>query len=252
MNISDEGLRLIKSFEGFHTKLPDGRAKAYQAKYKDKSGKEHLDIPTCGWGCTEGVTPDTIWTVDEAEAALRREIEKHEKAIVQMVTVDINQNQFDSMCSLSFNVGAGAVKKSTVLKRLNRGEYTEAAKAFELFNGAYGGVQPGLVSRRKREAAHFLKPAEPTDGPAMPQRVTEAREPLSRKIVATVTSAGGAGAAYVSTNGIPPVPPKLTETVSNVGAWKGLGAGADPLTLFGLAVVLCAVAWFAVDKWRSE
>lgn len=245
MNISDEGLRLIKSFEGFHTAQPDGSCVAYLCPAK---------VPTIGYGCTEGVTLGMRWTAEEVEAGLRREIAKHEAHVNRLVTVEISQNEFDAMVSLCYNIGAGALGNSTVLKRLNKGDRSGAAQAFAMWNKAGGKVLPGLVSRRSREAALFLKPATAPDGPWMPQRVEPTPEPLSRKIVATVTSAGGAGAAYVSTSGIPPVPPKLTETVSNVGAWKGLGvgAGADPLTLFGLAVVLCAVAWFAYDKWRAE
>lgn len=243
MNISDEGLRLIKSFEGFHTAQPDGSCVAYLCPAK---------VPTIGYGCTEGVTLGMRWTAEEVEAGLRREIAKHEAHVNRLVTVEISQNEFDSIVSLCYNIGAGALGNSTVLKRLNKGDRAGAAQAFSMWNKAGGKVLPGLVSRRAREASLFLKPASAPDGPWMPQRVEPTPEPLSRKIVATATSAGGAGAAYVSTNGIPPVPPKLTETVSNVGAWKGLGVGADPLTLFGLAVVLFAVAWFAVDKWRSE
>lgn len=243
MNISDEGLRLIKSFEGFHTAQPDGSCVAYLCPAK---------VPTIGYGCTEGVTLGMRWTAEEVEAGLRREIAKHEAHVNRLVTVEISQNEFDAMVSLCYNIGAGALWNSTVLKRLNKGDRSGAAQAFAMWNKAGGKVLPGLVSRRAREASLFLKPAAAPDGPWMPQRVEPTPEPLSRKIVATAASVYGAGAAYVATNGIPPVPPKLTETVSNVGAWKGLGAGADPLTLFGLAVVLCAVAWFAVDKWRSE
>ena len=122
---------------------------------------------------------------------------------------------------------------------------------FGLWNKGGGKVLPGLVSRRAREAALFLKPASAPDAPWMPQRVEPSKEPLSRKVVATATAAAGTGATYVSTAGIPPPPDLLKTTAVNVGAWKGLATGADPLTLAGLAIVIGAVAWFAFDKWRA-
>lgn len=243
MQISDEGLRLIKSFEGYLDKQPDGSCLAYTCP---------AGVATIGWGCTEGVKLGMRWTEAEAEAGLRREIAKFEAGVLRLATVEINQNEFDALVSFSYNVGLGALEKSSVLKRLNAGDRTGAAAAFALWNKGGGKVLPGLVSRRSREAALFLKPAAAPDAPWMPQRVDASKEPLSRKVVATATAAAGTGATYVSTAGIPPPPDLLKTTAVNVGAWKGLATGADPLTLAGLAIVIGAVAWFAFDKWRAE
>ncbi len=243
MQLSDEGLRLIKSFEGYLDKQPDGSCLAYTCP---------AGVATIGWGCTEGVKLGMRWTEAEAEAGLRREIAKFEAGVLRLATVEINQNEFDALVSFSYNVGLGALEKSSVLKRLNAGDRTGAAQAFRLWNKGGGKVLPGLVSRRAREAALFLKPASAPDAPWMPQRVEPSKEPLSRKVVATATAAAGTGATYVSTAGIPPPPDLLKTTAVNVGAWKGLATGADPLTLAGLAIVIGAVAWFAFDKWRGE
>lgn len=243
MQLSDEGLRLIKSFEGYLDKQPDGSCLAYTCP---------AGVATIGWGCTEGVKLGMRWTEAEAEAGLRREIAKFEAGVLRLATVEINQNEFDALVSFSYNVGLGALEKSSVLKRLNAGDRTGAAQAFRLWNKGGGKVLPGLVSRRAREAALFLKPASAPDAPWMPQRVEPSKEPLSRKVVATATAAAGTGATYVSTAGIPPPPDLLKTTAVNVGAWKGLATGADPLTLAGLAIVIGAVAWFAFDKWRAE
>ncbi|TXH53182.1 MAG: lysozyme [Desulfurellales bacterium] len=253
MQISDEGLRLIKSFEGYLDKQPDGSCLAYTCP---------AGVATIGWGCTEGVKLGMRWTAAEAEAGLRREIAKHEAHVTRLVTVDINQNEFDALVSFCYNVGPGGKDKSgkvipglstsTILKKLNAGDRTGAAQAFRLWNKGGGKVLPGLVSRRSREAALFLKPAAAPDAPWMPQRVDASKEPLSRKAVATAAAAAGTGATYVSTAGIPPPPDLLKTTAVNVSAWKGLAVGADPLTLAGLAIVIGAVAWFAYDKWRAE
>lgn len=243
MQISDEGLRLIKSFEGYLDKQPDGSCLAYTCP---------AGVATIGWGCTEGVKLGMRWTEAEAEAGLRREIAKFEAGVLRLATVEINQNEFDALVSFSYNVGLGALEKSSVLKRLNAGDRTGAAQAFRLWNKGGGKVLPGLVSRRAREAALFLKPAAAPDAPWMPQRVEPSKGPLSRKVVATATAAAGTGATYVSTAGIPPPPDLLKTTAVNVSAWKGLAVGADALTMAGFAIVIGAVAWFAFDKWRAE
>lgn len=243
MQISDEGLRLIVSFEGKLKKLDDGRYIAYRCP---------ANVWTIFAGCTEGVTEGMICTEAEGEAMFRKELAKHEAAVQRMVTVDINQNEADALISFSYNCGIGALQNSTILKRLNKGDRAGAAQAFALWNKVGGKVLPGLVSRRSREAALFLKPPAAPDAPWMPQRVEPSREPLSRKIVATATTVGATGATYVSTAGIPPPPDLLKTTAVNVGAWKGLAVGADHLTMAGLAIVICAVAWFAYDKWRAE
>ncbi|TXH56941.1 MAG: lysozyme [Desulfurellales bacterium] len=243
MQLSDEGLRLIVSFEGKLKKLGDGRYIAYRCP---------ANVWTIYAGCTEGVSEGMICTEAEGEAMFRRELAKIEAGVTRLVTVDLNQNEYDALVSLAYNIGLGALGKSSVLKRLNAGDRAGAAAAFALWNKGGGKVLPGLVSRRSREAALFLKPASAPDAPWMPQRVEPSKEPLSRKAVATATAAAGTGATYVSTAGIPPPPDLLKTTAVNVSAWKGLAVGADPLTLAGLAIVIGAVAWFAFDKWRAE
>lgn len=87
---------------------------------------------------------DTGWAVD---------------AVNRLVTRPINQNQFDALVSLVFNIGERAFSRSTVLRETNRGNFTAAAKAFALWNKARGRVLKGLVRRRKAEAELFVTPA---------------------------------------------------------------------------------------------
>ena len=214
MNISDEGLRLICSFEGYHTHLKDGSCAAYLCP---------AGVPTIGWGCTEGVRLGMVWTEAEAEAGLAREIAKFEAAVSRLVTVSINQNEYDSMVSLAYNIGSAGFARSTVLKRLNKGDKAGAAKAFALWKYGGGRVLPGLVSRRQREAALFLKPVEAPDEPFMAQSVTEARE-VSKPAVAVGTTAAVIAVTEAAPAIIPPaVPDAITQGISNVGAWKGVG-----------------------------
>lgn len=162
MKISENGLRLIKSFEGYHTRTDDGGCRAYLCP---------AGVWTCGWGCTEGVTANTRWTEAEATERLATEIAKFEYAVDHAVTVPLNQNQFDALVSFAYNCGVGALQKSTLLKRLNAGNFEAAAAQFPRWNRGGGRVLKGLVNRRAREQALFMKPVAEPDAPAMPQTV---------------------------------------------------------------------------------
>lgn len=243
MKISEEGLRLIKSFEGYHTRQKDGSCSAYLCPAR---------VPTIGYGCTEGVKIGMVWTADEAEAALLREIARFENAVNASVTVEINQNEFDAMVSLAYNIGAAGFKKSTVLRRLNKGDRAGAAKGFQLWNKGGGRVLAGLVSRRMREAALFLKPATKPDEPFMPQTVTPAAEPPRPSAVAVaIGTATTVATQVIPQEALPTVPKVVTDSVTNVNAWKGFGdqiwtlktyAQAQPVLALSV-LVLCVALW---------
>lgn len=156
MKISDNGLNIIKKFEGYGKLLPDGSCTAYQ----EALGNGKYDIPTIGWGSTEGVKMGDIWTVAQAEEALRREVSKFEDGVSKAITFTPTQNQFDAMVSLAYNIGLGGFAGSTVLRKANAGDYQGAASAFNMWVKAQGQTLQGLVSRRAQEAALFL-----LDGP---------------------------------------------------------------------------------------
>lgn len=160
MQIGNKGLELIKEFEGYHEALPDGSCKAYLDTLAAKKywSPGYNGLWTIGYGCTEGVTEGLIWTEKQAESALLKEIKKHSAAVTEMVTVKVNQNQFDALVSLSYNIGSGALSKSSLLKKLNAGDFDGAANSFKLYNKAGGKVVRGLVRRRAAEAELFGKP----------------------------------------------------------------------------------------------
>lgn len=169
MKLSENGLRLIKSFEGYHTRTSDGGCHAYKCP---------AGVWTCGWGCTEGVTANTRWTEAEATERLAAEIAKFEAIVLKHVNVQLNQNQFDALVSFAYNVGEGrehpfvsGFSTSTLLKRLNLGDALGAANEFPKWKSGGGHVLKGLVNRRAREQALFMKPMEAPEAPAMPQAV---------------------------------------------------------------------------------
>jgi lysozyme len=75
----------------------------------------------------------------------------------QLATVPLTQNQFDALCDFVFNVGAGNFEESTLLRKLNDGDYGGAASEFDRWVHSGQTVLPGLVRRRAAEKALFLK-----------------------------------------------------------------------------------------------
>lgn len=159
MRIGAAGLALIKEFEGYHTKLPNGSCQAYLDKLVKPAYRSpgYKGLWTIGYGCTVGVTEGMVWTERQATKALMKEIAKHEVAVTGMVTVPLDQNEFDALVSFSYNLGSGALKKSTLLRKLNAGDRKGAADVFLMYNRAGGRVYAGLARRRKAERALFLR-----------------------------------------------------------------------------------------------
>ncbi|BAY37618.1 putative lysozyme [Nostoc sp. NIES-2111] len=138
--INAEGLRLVQSFEGL-----------YLEAYLDP-----VNVWTIGWGATEGVHKGMKITKAQAEEMLKKELSKFEAAVADAVKVEINDNQYSALVCLSYNVGANALFKSTLLKLLNEGKYQEAADQFLVWDKAGGQALLGLSRRRRAERSLFL------------------------------------------------------------------------------------------------
>ncbi len=248
MKASEYCITKIKGYEGYKRKLPDGGCTSYQIQYRGK-----LDVPTIGWGCTENVTMGMVWTKEQAEEALRREIAKFESAVNRLVTVTISQNEFDAMVSLSYNIGVAAFARSTVLRRLNKGDKSGAAKAFALWNKVGRFVEPGLVSRRASEAALFLKPVAEPDEPFMPQSVSESK-PITPATVATTAATCGAAVAPLLPIPSLPVAPDLTPlTAWQTAAETGKGFIGSPLLFWIVGGILVYyIVTTLVPRWAES
>jgi lysozyme len=163
VKINRAGLALIKKWEGYHRRLPDGRCQAYLDRLAAKRyhSPGYNGLWTIGYGCTENVYEGLIWTEKQAEQALRKELAKHERYMTDMIKVPVNSNQFSAMVSLCYNIGPGDIRRSTILRRLNAGDYEGTARAFAMYRMAGGKVYRGLVRRRADEARLFrTAPAE--------------------------------------------------------------------------------------------
>lgn len=122
--------------------------------------KAYLDgggVPTDGWGHTKGVKLGDVITVQQAEDFLSMDLYDIELAINRLVHVDINQNQYDALVCLVFNIGITAFTKSTLLRKLNAGDAYGAADQFDVWVFDNGKKINGLVLRRKIEKTLFLK-----------------------------------------------------------------------------------------------
>jgi lysozyme len=150
MHISQEGVTLIKHYEGC-PKDADGNAVAYRCP---------ANKPTIGYGSLKlkdgtPVEDNMTITMEEAEELLAHELKEYEGYINNIVTVPLKQNEFDALVSWVFNLGPSNLKSSTMLKVLNAGKYQEVPEQIKRWNKVNGKVNEGLVKRRKSEALLF-------------------------------------------------------------------------------------------------
>lgn len=143
MQTSDRGLEFIKHHEGLETKA-----------YPDPGSADGHPW-TIGVGHTKGVKRGDTCTVEQAMEWLRDDVVGAEAAVLRLVTVALTQDEFDALVSFVFNVGAGAFEGSTLLRRLNAGDYDGAAAQFKRWNKNDGRVMAGLTTRREAEAKLF-------------------------------------------------------------------------------------------------
>ena len=197
MKTSQRGIDLIKQFEGLELEA-----------YQDIAG-----IWTIGYGHIETARPGMRITEREAEALLQRDLKPREQAVSRIVSVPLNQNEFDALVSFVYNVGIEGFRRSTARRRLNSGDRVGAADALTWWNKAtVGGVLrevTGLTRRRASERALFLTPVNPPIVRDARQvdansRMEPFEDPPRRgtlagsRTVQGATVAGGAGAAASS------------------------------------------------------
>lgn len=139
MQINAKGLAMVKAHEGL-------RLKAYLCPAK---------VWTIGYGSTLGVKSGMTITEAQAEALLKKDLSRFESAVTRLVKVPLTANQFSALVSFAFNVGEGALERSTLLRHLNAGRYAMAAQEFLKWNKAGGKVLAGLTKRREDERRLF-------------------------------------------------------------------------------------------------
>lgn len=144
IRISNAGINRIKEHEALRLKA-----------YKDAVGKwtigyGHLILPH------EQALIGTTLTDGEAESLLRSDLAKAETTVNRLVKTALTGNQYDAIVSLVFNIGVGNFERSTMLVKINNGDYEGAAAEFPRWVYAEGKQLPGLIARRAKEQSLFL------------------------------------------------------------------------------------------------
>lgn len=151
MQLSEHGYKVIKNFEGLRLMA-----------YRDVAG-----VWTIGYGSTlyhdgKKVKPgDKLASESQADALFKNTLGQYENAVNEFVKVSVSQNQFDALVSFAYNEGTGALKNSTLLAKLNEGDYEAAAAHFLAWNKitdhqtGQKEVCDTLVQRRKEESLLF-------------------------------------------------------------------------------------------------
>ncbi|EMD2739726.1 lysozyme [Enterobacter hormaechei] len=145
MQTSEKGIALIKKFEGC-------KLTAYQ---------DSVGVWTIGYGWTQPVDGKPIragMTIKQetAERLLKTGLVSYESDVSRLVKVGLTQGQFDALVSFTYNLGARSLSTSTLLRKINAGDYAGAADEFLRWNKAGGKVLNGLTRRREAERALFL------------------------------------------------------------------------------------------------
>lgn len=187
--------------------------------------KAYLPTPndrwTIGWGHTHTTKKGMVITKAEAQELFEQDTAWVEKTLADLVKVKLNQNQYDALASLVFNIGRSKFSTSTLLRKLNAGDYEGAANEFPKWRKQKGKVLRGLVRRRAQEMEYFLSPVDNI----APVQTVEAPDVL-KSLGKSKELIGGAGAI-------------LTGAGSLIG-------GLTPQVQFMLAVALIGFGAFFV------
>lgn len=145
MSVSNKGVDLICEFEGKRL-----------TSYDDGVGVWTIGFGTIKYPNGVRVKKGDTCTLEQAKEYMRHDLIEFEHTVNSSVKVPLNQNQFDALVSLAYNIGSSAFKSSTLVKKLNAGDYKGAADQFNVWVNAGGKRIQGLVNRRDREKLLFL------------------------------------------------------------------------------------------------
>ena len=156
MKISQYGLEHLKQSEGSRSKMykdsagyPTIGVGHLLTRSERNSGRIHIDGLFYRW--RNGLSDKQITSL------LDRDLNRFEESVTRHIKVELTQHQFDALVSFSFNVGAGAFKRSTLLKRINAKRFADVPAQFRRWNRAGGKVIRGLKNRREREIRLWLR-----------------------------------------------------------------------------------------------
>lgn len=253
MKISARGLAFIKGFEYFVPYLYDDLVPPKKARgrlvYTEWKGGPLTGTLTCGYGHTAAarypldMKPGLRLTEPEACRILDVDLDEAEETVNRLVKVPLTQGQFDALTSLVFNIGGGNFRKSSLLARLNRGDYDGARAAFDLYTRSKGRVLPGLVRRRDGEQVLWDSNGHAPDIPAEPvHHSADVDRPAPPKTMAV--SKEGNAAVGIGIGGASAIASEVNEAAGQAAQLK---QNAEDLGVFDILTVLAAkpVFWIA-------
>ena len=184
-------------------------------------------------------------TKDEATAILRADLGRFERGVESLVKVDLTQNQFDALVSFSYNCGLGALKKSTLLKRVNAKRFDDVPAEFMKWTRGGGRQLAGLVRRRRAEVEMWrsLSGIEPDGSRVQPDQPVASKSIAKSKEANAAVVAGGASAVAAAREVIPVIQ-DANSALS--GAVEALGRPAVFIAI--IATLACAGIWY----WRKR
>lgn len=261
LHLSHKGAALIMAFENCLAPTGDGRFKTYICP---------AGVLTIGWGHTNdhgrSFRAGDVWTKSQCNTAFAEDMAGFEIAVKRLVKVGLKQDQFDALLSFSYNCGDGNLSTSTLLRKVNVGDFAGAAREFARWNRGGGKVLAGLTRRRASEALLFQGiPDNNYDGKPdaifaqapMAQAVDapQPEKPLYQsKIVQAATTIGiGTGGDAIST---------VSDTASQVALLKSNAEQAgffdivqrlmqNPRFLLALVLII-AVGLIIYWRWRDH
>lgn len=213
MMVNAEGITLIKQWEGL--KL---------AAYRDIGG-----IWTIGYGHTATAREGMTITKAEAEKLLADDLRDFEEGVSKAVEVPLSENQFAALVAWTYNVGIGAMRKSTLIRRLNAGDYAAVPAELAKWNKVRGKPVRGLANRRAAEAGLWARGSHVTS-----------REVLPDSENAAVSTGTGKAAIGVGAAGV------LSTIAQHADAVSALGALGP---IIGVTIILTAAVLFIL--WRK-
>lgn len=267
LSISRKGLDFIKGFEAFVPYVYDDLVPARTIKgkrtYREWKGEPAIGTLTIGYGHTMtararvNMNVGARMTEKEACDVLDIDLDPCETEVNGRVKVALTQGQFDALVSFVFNCGEGAFRNSSILRKLNRGDYAGARASFDLYVNSKGRRMAGLVRRRDGEQALWdsgraLGVADVPDddasaAPAVPipdqpvDHPAEVDEPQPKGMVKSQegyihagTSTTGAGMAGEQARAAVEKAPSIDQVIAAKEKAEALGLPTEPLTLWDL------------------
>ena len=243
LRISKRGLNFIKGWESFVPHVYDDKLAPIKSKYREWDGRKPKGVLTIGYGHTNAakhplkIEKGLRITEAQARDILDVDLDECEEAVNRMVKVGLTQGQFDALTSLTFNMGTTNLRKSSLLRKLNAGDYSGARQAFDLYVNSGGEFMQGLQNRRDGEQAlwdarYGVIPAEPVSHPAQ----VDAPAPPPKTGMSEGAVAGGG----------------LTLAAILGKAWDAINNASDSVMTAILDLSKSPGFWIGLATWSGE